>query len=100
MRGAEQLGAGDEELDETFLNLQVHARRLAAHELLANLPVSGSAQLRASFAQYENDVTAHARVARDGAIRPREQPDHPHDWCGVDGPGGTLIVEGNSATGH
>src|SRR5882762_10159441 len=102
MRGPKQpaLGAADEELDETFLRLQVNARRLAAHEIVADLPVRRGPELGTRLAEDEDEITARARVARHRAVRPHQQPDHPHDGRGIDGPGRALIVEGDVAARH
>ena len=94
------LGASDEELDETLLCLQVHAGRLAARELVADLPVRGASQLALCFAQHQHDVPARTRMARHRAVGPRQQPDHPNDGCRIDGPGRALIVEGDIAARH
>src|SRR5439155_12551973 len=100
MRGPEQaaLGAGDEELDETLLDLEIHARRLPADELLTDLPVRRPPQLGACFAEDVDTVARCARVTRHGAVGPREQSDHPHHRCRIDSACRTLIVERQVAT--
>src|SRR6267378_2392798 len=104
VRGAEQpappLGAGDEQLDQTLLGVQVHAGRLATREIVTHLPVGRAAQLGACLAQDEHDVAGRTSVARHGAVRTGKQPDHPDDRSRIDGAGRALVVERDIAASH
>src|SRR3989442_15177097 len=85
------LGAGDKKLDETLLDFQIHPGRLTAQEIVADLPVCGAPQLAARLAENEYHVAARARMAWHRAVRPRQQPDHPDDGCGINGAGRAFI---------
>src|SRR5439155_21839239 len=70
------------------------------HEAVEPLPQLRAAQLGSRLAQHEDDVAGRARVTWDGAVRARQQADHPHYRRRVHRAGGALIVEGDIPTGH